>query len=105
MAVKKKRTTPKKEKRKTSTKPHPSVVRRVPLEDVLIEDNGTEENGNGLVDFAILGDEEGDPDVTALAQEEELLEEEELNIKSPEKSGKQVHGRLDQGTHIVVLHH
>ena len=82
MAVKKKRTTPKKEKGKTSAKPRPSVVRKVPLDQVLVDGNVEETNGNGLVE--LMGDAEGDPDVTILAQEEELLEEDELNIKSPE---------------------
>ena len=84
MAVKKKRTTPKKEKSKTGAKPRPDVVRKIPLDEVLVDDTDVETNGNGLSDFVMMGDEEGDPDVSALAQEEELLEEEELNIKSPE---------------------
>jgi len=84
MAVKKKRTTPKKEKGKTGAKPRPDVVRKIPLDEVLVDDTEVETNGNGLSDFVMMGDEEGDPDVSALAQEEELLEEEELNIKSPE---------------------
>jgi RNA polymerase primary sigma factor len=77
MAVKKKRTTPKKEKLKPGEKPRPSVVRKVHLEDVLVDDNEAEVNGNenGLTDFSILGDDEGDPDVTALAQEEDLSED------------------------------
>jgi len=84
MAVKKKRTTPKKEKSKTGAKPRPDVVRKIPLDEVLVDDTDVETNGNGLSDFVMMGDEEGDPDVSALAQEEELLEEEELNITSPE---------------------
>ncbi len=84
MAVKKKRTTPKKEKSKTGAKPRPDVVRKIPLDEVLVDDTDVEANGNGLSEFVMMGDEEGDPDVSALAQEEELLEEEELNIKSPE---------------------
>ena len=79
MAVKKKRTTPKKRKGKTSGAPRPSVVREMPLEEVLVNGNG--EDTNGLAE--LMGDDEGDPDATALAQEE-LLEEDELNIKSPE---------------------
>ncbi len=82
MAVKKKRTTPHREKSKTSVTPRPSVVRKVPLDEVLVNGNGEEANGNGLVE--LMGDDVGDPDVTALAQEEELLEEDELNIESPE---------------------
>ena len=84
MAVKKKRTTPTKGKRKTSAESRPSVGRKVPFEETFVEDNGMGLNGNGLAELAMMGDEEGDPDVTALAQEEELLEEEELDLKSPE---------------------
>jgi len=82
MAVKKKRTTPKKEKRKAGKKPHPSVIHRVPLDEAVVDDNETESNGLAVLD--LVGDDEGDPDVTALAQEEELLEEEELDLKSPD---------------------
>jgi RNA polymerase primary sigma factor len=84
MAVKKKRTTPTKGKRRTSAESRPSVGRKVSFEDTFVEDNGIGLNGNGLAELAMMGDEEGDPDVTALVQEEELLEEEELDLKSPE---------------------
>ena len=84
MAVKKKRTTPKKE-RKSNVKPRPSSVRGMPFDDSIPEDNGAEMNGNGLVELALMGEEMGDPDVSVLVQEQELLEEEEeLNLKSPE---------------------
>ena len=86
MAVKKKQTPPKKEKRKTSAKPRPHIVREAPpFDEPLADDNGAELNGNGLVELAMMGEEAGDPDVSILAQEEELLEEEEeLDLKSPE---------------------
>jgi RNA polymerase primary sigma factor len=84
MAVKKKRTTPKKEKSKTDKKPRPSVVRSIPLNESLADDNETGTNGNGLAEFVMMGDEVGDPDANALAQEEELLEEDDLDLKSPE---------------------
>ena len=84
MAVKKKRTTPKKEL-KSNVKPRPSSVRGMPFDDSIPEDNGAEMNGNGLVELALMGEEMGDPDVSVLVQEQELLEEEEeLNLKSPE---------------------
>ena len=84
MAVKKKRTASKKKTRK-SEKPQPSVVRDVPLEEAMIKDDGAELNGNGLAELVMMDDEEGDPDVNALAQEEELLEEDEgLPLKGPE---------------------
>ena len=84
MAVKKKRNAPKKEKRKSGVKPQPSVVRDTGFDEVLDDDNETETNGNGLAALVMAEDDEGDPDASALAQEEEILEEEELNIKSPE---------------------
>ncbi|HSQ39127.1 MAG TPA: sigma-70 factor domain-containing protein, partial [Anaerolineales bacterium] len=84
MAVKKKRTTPKKE-RKSNAKPRPSSMRGMPFDDSIPDDNGAEMNGNGLVELALMGEEMGDPDVSVLVQEQELLEEEEeLNLKSPE---------------------
>ncbi len=84
MAVKKKRTTPKKE-RKPNVKPRPSSVQGMPFDDSIPADNGAEMNGNGLVELAMMGEEMGDPDVSVLVQEQELLEEEEeLNLKSPE---------------------
>jgi RNA polymerase primary sigma factor len=81
MAVKKNKNRTKKENRKPNTEPRPSVP---PSEEANIEDNGAEVNGNGLGELAMMEDDEGDPDVSTLAQEEELLEGEELDIRSPE---------------------
>jgi len=83
MTVKKKRTTPKKEKRKQEDKTRPSIVRSVPLDDAIADDSEMETNDNGIAGLEVGGDDE-DPDVNALAQEEELLEDDGLNIKSPE---------------------
>ena len=83
MAVKKKRTTSNKGKDKISAKSDSSVLRKVKRADVPVDDNETEVNENGLTDFSLLGDEEGDPDVNALAQEEELLED-DLDINNIE---------------------
>jgi RNA polymerase primary sigma factor len=84
MAVRKKRTTPKKE-RKSNVKPRPPSVREMPFDDSIPEDNGAEMNGNGLVELALMGEEMGDPDVSVLVQEQELLEEDDgLDLKSPE---------------------
>lgn len=53
------------------------------FDESFVDDNGMDENGNGLAD--LVGDEEGDPDVTVLAQEEEISEEdEEIDIRRPE---------------------
>jgi len=83
MAVKKKRNAPKKDKHKPEVKPQPSDVENTAIDEVLDDDNESETNGNGLDELVMMEDEEGDPDASALAQEEEILEEEELNIKNP----------------------
>jgi RNA polymerase primary sigma factor len=85
MAVKKKRTTPRKAKRKPVEKAHPSIQKDVMPDDAFMEETVPAANGNGLAELVMIEDEVGDPDVSALAQEEELLEEdEELDFKIPE---------------------
>jgi len=83
MAVKKKRNAPKKDKHKPDVMPQPSDVENTAIDEVVDDDNESEANGNGLDELVMMEDEEGDPDASALAQEEEILEEEELNIKNP----------------------
>jgi len=83
MAVKKKRNAPKKDKHKPDVKPQPSDVENTAVDEVVDDDNESEANGNGLDELVMMEDEEGDPDASALAQEEEILEDEELNIKNP----------------------
>ena len=84
MMALKKRPTPKKEKHKSNAKPRPSAGRDLPLfDDSPIQDNGAELNGNGLAGLTVMGDEAGEPDVSLLAQEEDL-EEGELDLRSPE---------------------
>ncbi len=83
MAVKKKRTPAKKTNRSKPAKPH-SPNPGAPFDESLIDENGIETNGNGLAELALMGEDAGDPDAGVLAPEEELLEEEELDLKSPE---------------------
>ena len=44
-------------------------------DESFVEDVVPDMNGNGLAELAMMGEEEGDPDVSVLAQEEEHLEE------------------------------
>ena len=87
MAVKEKRTTIKKGKRKTSEKTRSARIKTIRQDYESNENNGIL-GLNGLVDLVLMGDEMGDPDASVLAQEEEALEEEdedeELNLKTPE---------------------
>lgn len=83
MAVKKKRTSAKKTNRTKPAKLYSSGP-GAPFDESLIDKNGIETNGNGLAELALMGEDAGDPDVGVLAQEEELLEEDELDVKSPE---------------------
>ena len=90
MAVKKKPTTaPKKEKRKTGGKKRSTAARKASLNDSVVDDNETRED-NLVDDLDMMGDEEGDPDVNTLAQEqeEELVEDDELDIKGPEMTAE-----------------
>lgn len=82
MVVKKKRSIIAKEKRKTKVQPRPPRLKRVRLEEeTLAEEARVEENG--FHELALIGDEVGDPDASALAQQEEELDD-DLNLKSPE---------------------
>jgi len=84
MAVKKKHTKPKKDVGKISTKPRPTRVGNAQLDDELDETTGVNDV-NGLVGMALMGDDDvGDPDASVLAQEEELLEDDELNSSIPD---------------------
>ena len=46
--------------------------------------NGDLNEENGLKDLVLMGDEVGDPDISLLAQQEELIDDEPLDLKNPE---------------------
>lgn len=82
MAVKKKQSSSGKIKRKAGSKirqKHKADVRAYDALNDAVDVNGE----NGLAD-SLVGEEMGDPDVNVLAHEEEILEDDEINIKSPE---------------------
>ena len=87
MALKKKQPVSKPANRKPGTKPLPIRAEDASFNDELKYELN-ESNGipglNGLIHMTLMGDEMGDPDANALAQEEELLEDDELNAKIPE---------------------
>lgn len=84
MAEKKKHTKPKKNLSNISTKPRRTRVGSVQVNDELDEANGVG-GVNGLVGMALTGDDDmGDPDATTLAQEEELLEDDEVDENLPD---------------------
>ena len=84
MSVKKKQTTSKKEIRKSGMESKSGRADSAHLNEELNDDNGI--GGlNGLAGLALMGDEMGDPDANTLAQEEEILEDdEEITVKTPE---------------------
>ena len=84
MAVKK-RASLKKEKRKIKMKPRPPRERQAQFDESLLG-NPSEVlvDMNELTELALLGDEVGDPDASVLVQQEELLEEEPLDLHSPQ---------------------
>ena len=84
MAVKK-RASLKKEKRKIKMKPRPPRERQAQFDESLLG-NPSEvlADMNELTELALLGDEVGDPDASVLVQQEELLEEEPLDLHSPQ---------------------
>jgi RNA polymerase primary sigma factor len=84
MAVKK-RAPLRKEKRRIKIKPRPPRELPARFDESLLE-NPNEVLGdvNELTDLALMGDEVGDPDVSVLVQQEELLEEEPLDLHSPQ---------------------
>jgi len=84
MAVKKKQSSSSKSKRKTSPKTHQKHKKNVQVLDDALNENNDTDNENDLDDTLMEEEEIGDPDVNVLAQEEEILEDEEINIKSPE---------------------
>jgi RNA polymerase primary sigma factor len=84
MAVKK-RASIHKEKRKIRMKTRPARESEARFDESLLE-NPTEAlvDINELTDLALIGDEVGDPDASVLVQQEELLEEEPLDLRSPQ---------------------
>jgi len=84
MAVKK-RASLQKEKRKIKMKPRPPRERQARFEESLLG-NPSEVlvDMNELTELALMGDEVGDPDASVLVQQEELLEEEPLDLHSPQ---------------------
>jgi RNA polymerase primary sigma factor len=83
MAVEKKQSESAKNKHNTKPRRLSAHAQGEPMEETQNDANESQTGINGLVDLA-LGDEMGDPDVNVLAQEDDLLEEDEINIKSPE---------------------
>src|SRR3990172_10474889 len=84
MVVKKKALL-RKAKRKMKMKPRPPRVREARLDEPLMENpNELLTNVNELEELALMGDEVGDPDASVLAQQEELLEDEPLDLRSPQ---------------------
>ena len=83
MAVKKKQSSSGKTKRKTGSKTSQKHKKNVQVHDTLNTANDANDE-NGLDDTLMEEEEIGDPDMNVLAQEEEILEDEEINIKSPE---------------------
>jgi RNA polymerase primary sigma factor len=75
-----------KQKAKPNTKPPSSRVQRTSWEESgMNNSNGKLAEENSLKDLVLMGDEVGDPDISLLAQqEEELLEDDPINLKSPE---------------------
>jgi len=84
MAVKK-RASLQKEKRKIKMKPRPPRERQARFEESLLG-NPSEVlvDMNELTELALMGDEVGDPDASVLVQQEELLEEEPIDLHSPQ---------------------
>jgi len=84
MVVKKRASLPK-EKRKLRMKPRPPRERETRIEETLLENpNEILVDVNELTELALMGDEVGDPDASVLVQQEELLEEEPLDLRSPQ---------------------
>jgi len=66
-------------------KPRPPRARVARFDESLMENqNEVVVDMNELAELALMGDEVGDPDVSALVQEEELLEEEPLDLRNPQ---------------------
>jgi RNA polymerase primary sigma factor len=84
MAVKK-RASIHKEKRKIRMKTRPTREGEARFDESLLK-NPAEVLGdvNELTELALMGDEVGDPDASVLVQQEELLEEEPLDLRSPQ---------------------
>src|SRR5215210_1999981 len=84
MVVKKRASLPK-EKRKLRMKPRPPRERETRIEETLLDNpNEILVDVNELTELALMGDEVGDPDASVLVQQEELLEEEPLDLRSPQ---------------------
>src|SRR5215211_5917063 len=83
--VVKKRASLQKEKHKIRMKPRPPREEEARFEESLLE-SPTEilVDVNELTELALMGDEVGDPDASVLVQQEELLEDEPLDLHSPQ---------------------
>src|SRR5919106_3579253 len=80
-----KRTLLRKEKRRIKIRPRPPRERETRFDESLVENpNEVLVDMNELADLALIGDEVADPDASVLAQQEELLEEEPLDLRSPQ---------------------
>ncbi|HET9591019.1 MAG TPA: sigma-70 family RNA polymerase sigma factor [Anaerolineales bacterium] len=80
-----KRTLLRKDKHRLRLKPRPPRERETRFDDVPVENPNDELAGmNELSELALMGDEVADPDASVLVQQEELLEEEPLDLRSPQ---------------------
>jgi len=83
--VVKKRASLQKEKRKIRMKPRPPREREARFEESLLGNPGEVlVDMNELTEPALMGDEIGDPDISVLVQQEELLAEEPLDLHNPQ---------------------
>ncbi|HLE92919.1 MAG TPA: sigma-70 family RNA polymerase sigma factor [Anaerolineales bacterium] len=83
--VVRKRTLLLKEKLRIKMKPRPPRARETRFDESLVENpNEVLVDMNELAELALMGDEVADPDASVLAQQEELLEDEPLDLHSPQ---------------------
>jgi len=83
--VVKKRASLHKEKRQIGIEARPPRAREARFDESLLENpTGILVDVNELTELALMGDEVGDPDASVLVQQEDLLEEEPLDLRSPQ---------------------
>jgi RNA polymerase primary sigma factor len=83
--VVRKRTLLRNEKRKQKKRPRPPREREPRVDESLLEtSNDPSVEMNELAELVLMGDEVADPDVTILAQQEDLLEEEPIDLRNPQ---------------------
>jgi RNA polymerase primary sigma factor len=83
--VVRKRTLLRNEKRKQKKRPRPPREREPRVDESILEtSNDPSVEMNELAELVLMGDEVADPDVTILAQQEDLLEEEPIDLRNPQ---------------------